>query len=245
VYSTCSTRTRRQEINKTVLPFFTWGFFSALVCGLVARIFFLFILAVPGVIAGSLIFFTGNKSLKKYGFFIFSLAVLSVGYSYFYDFFSGSYFSIWESIHICGPCGLAGYGVLLLLTRKEYTKILRDTSLIDKGMKITAAAGIILFLFGIWWGIIIVSYYGRFFYWPLFWTITGLCCGFCLGIGVFAFLLVQQRKKILPLFESGEDNALFPLFRSVLTEKIPGILFISLALLCMVYQTQLFPLTGF
>lgn len=207
--------------------------------------FLLFVFALPGVVTGCLILITGNSGSKKYGLFILFMAAFSTGYSYLYDFFIGGYFSMWENIHVCGACGLAGYGLLLFMHIKEYKKRTHDNDVLYRIMKLTVAAGIILFIFGIWWIIIIVYYYSRFLYWPIFWIITWLSCACCLGIGVFSFLLAQNMKNIVPLLASENKSTLFPLFRYILLNRNPGFLFILLSILCMAYQTGLFPVLGF
>ncbi|MBN2532840.1 MAG: hypothetical protein JXB88_08115 [Spirochaetales bacterium] len=231
-------------IKNHTLPLFIWGFLSALICGLFSGIFLLFLLALPGVIIACLILISKDVT-KKYSFFILFIALFSTACSYFYHFLIGDYFSVWEFIHVCGACGLSGYGILLFIHVREYEKGIHDEVVLFNTLKITVASGIIIFVSGIWWLIIIVYYYARFLYWPFFWIITFLCCVCCLGAGIFSFLLVRNMKKIVPLLVSGNTGPLFPLFRYVLLKRFPGILFITSGILCMVYQTGLFPLFGF
>ena len=232
------------KIKKLTLFFFAWGFLSALLCGLVSGIFTAFYLTVPGVIFGCVILFLRGKELRKYSIFIFLISFFSIAYSFLYDSLIGEYFSIWEFIHICGPSGLLGYGVILFINAKNYNKNTYDEDSLINMMKITVIAGIIVFGFGIWWIIIIIYYYLRFLYWPFFWILSCLSSVSSLGIGMFSFLLIYNMKKILPVIISKNNKTLFPLFCYVLCKRRIGMLLICLGLLCIGYQTGLFPVFG-
>lgn len=236
---------RRCVIKKIHLLIFAWGLVSALACAFFSEFMFIAVLSIPGVLVSIIWFLLRNRVFKKYGLLIICIFFISIGYSYLYSLRIAEYFQIWEFIHVCGPAGLSGFGLLLLWNSNEYRKRIHDKNVMNMLLSMTITAGSVLFLLGVWWIVIIIFYYSRIFYWPLFSGFALLSAACCLSGGAFSFLLARNKGKILPLLLSDDKPRLYPVFRFILLEKGSGAALCCLSLVCIVYQTLLFPLAGF
>ncbi|MBN2441299.1 MAG: hypothetical protein JXJ04_08130, partial [Spirochaetales bacterium] len=181
-----------------------------------------------------------GKEAQKYGLLLLFIAFISAVYSFLYQTILGDYFYALELIHVAGPAGLIGYGLLLFIHTKDTsngtTQTPRNEDTFLAKIKLVISSGIILGVYGVWWFIVIIYFYKRFFYWPLFWSITFLCTVCCIGIGVFSIVLIAHLKKIIAFLTSSQKDPLFSLCRFILVKRLPGILILCLGILCIIYQ---------
>ena len=98
-------------------------------------------------------------------------------------------------IQVAGPAGIAGFGMLLFLQSIEFKKN-QDEHMVKRIITMTAGPGVLLLLTGGWWLIIIITYFPRFFFWPIYWIMSLILAVLSLIIGIFAILIINNRKKI-------------------------------------------------
>jgi len=228
-------------------PFFlpVCGYLFSLVGGIISITIFGLVSSCIGIIAGIFLILRYSTEWKIHGIIIFIISIILVLYSYGFFSIIGKLFNWFEIIHVIGLAAILVYGLIWLINAIFLQNKPQDETHIKHRLFFFIAIGIIIMLIGILWFIVILYYFGRFFYWPVFWVLTSLNSLLCLGTGIFSLYLFKIRKELLGNASfQGNTGVFYSRILSVLRNRYISIIFLSSSILVMIYHSFIFPVIG-
>lgn len=221
------------------------GYFFSLVGGIISITIFGAVGSFIGIVISIFLIFRYSLEWKIHGVIIFVNSIVLILYSYGFFSIIGRYFRWFEIIHVLGLAAILVYGLVWLINSIFLCNKPQDETHLRQRIFFFIAMGFIMFLTGILWFIVILYYFERFFYWPVFWVLTALDSLLCLLTGIFSLFLFKIRKKVNEnTFLPGNTGIFYSCILSVPRNRYISIIYISSSILVMIYHSFVFPVIG-